>query len=224
MKRFSKILVLIIFFIMSVAVSYGQIKVACVGNSITYGSAIANRAQNNYPAQLDDLLGKGWTVKNFGVSGATMLQKGNKPYWDQDAFFDAIRFQPDIAIIMLGTSDSKPDNWKYKSQFKVNYYGMIEAFRALKSSPDIYICLPVPVVENQGGIQKQVVEGVMQEMIKSIAKTKDVHLVDMYTPFLDKEEKLFADKIHPNAQGAKMMAKTIAKVLQKDHQKTGNKE
>lgn len=33
------------------------IKVACVGNSITYGAGISNREKNSYPAQLQYYLG-----------------------------------------------------------------------------------------------------------------------------------------------------------------------
>jgi len=50
-----------------------KIKVACVGDSITFGSGIADRDNASYPAQLQKLLGDGFEVKNFGVSGRTMI-------------------------------------------------------------------------------------------------------------------------------------------------------
>ena len=34
-----------------------KIKVACVGNSVTYGYGIKNRETNCYPAQLQQMLG-----------------------------------------------------------------------------------------------------------------------------------------------------------------------
>ena len=49
------------------------VRVACVGNSITYGAGIANRQQNSYPAQLQYYLGADYEVRNFGVSGTTLL-------------------------------------------------------------------------------------------------------------------------------------------------------
>ena len=58
-------------------------RVACVGDSITYGSGIKGRETKSYPAQLAGMLGEDYVVKNFGVSGATMLKKGDKPYWKQ---------------------------------------------------------------------------------------------------------------------------------------------
>src|SRR5687768_5658034 len=63
-----------------------KIRVACVGDSITFGSGVKDRETNNYPAQLGRMLGEKWEVRNFGVSGATMLRKGDKPYDKQKAF------------------------------------------------------------------------------------------------------------------------------------------
>ena len=66
----------------------GMIRVACVGDSITYGHGIENRLKACYPAQLGRMLGDQWEVRNFGVSGATMLKQGDLPYWQQPAFKD----------------------------------------------------------------------------------------------------------------------------------------
>ncbi len=48
-----------------------QIKVACVGDSITAGYGLANPGTQSYPAQLQTILGGGYTVENYGASGAT---------------------------------------------------------------------------------------------------------------------------------------------------------
>lgn len=58
-----------------------RIKVACVGNSVTYGYGIENRETNCYPAQLQQMLGDAYEVENFGHSGATLLNKGYRPYY-----------------------------------------------------------------------------------------------------------------------------------------------
>lgn len=61
-------------------------KVACVGNSITFGAGIKERSINSYPSQLQELLGDSYEVGTFGFSGATMLKKGHKPYWTKKVF------------------------------------------------------------------------------------------------------------------------------------------
>jgi sialate O-acetylesterase len=42
------------------------VRIACVGNSVTYGYGIANRERDSYPAQLQRMLGEGYEVRNFG--------------------------------------------------------------------------------------------------------------------------------------------------------------
>jgi len=77
------------------SLGWGQqktIKVACVGNSITYGYGIENREQNSYPSVLQRLLGKGYKVGNFGHSGATLLSKGHRPYIQQEEYQKALAF------------------------------------------------------------------------------------------------------------------------------------
>ena len=59
------------------------IKVACIGNSITYGSGISDRPRDSYPSQLARMLGEKWEVRNFGVGGRTLLKKGDNPYWKE---------------------------------------------------------------------------------------------------------------------------------------------
>lgn len=99
------------------AFAFGQkVRVACVGNSITYGAGIAAREQNSYPAQLQYYLGEDYEVRNFGVSGCTSLQQGDYPYVQTGAYAQSLEFRPDIILIKLGTNDSKPQNWHVSSR------------------------------------------------------------------------------------------------------------
>lgn len=59
------------------------IRVACIGNSITYGARIKNRDRDSYPAVLSRMLGEAYWVKNFGVSARTLLNKGDHPYMNE---------------------------------------------------------------------------------------------------------------------------------------------
>jgi len=190
------------------------IKVACVGDSITYGSGIENREVQSYPAQLGQLMGEGFEVANFGVSGATMLKKGDKPYWEQKAFTQALKFAPDIVVIKLGTNDTKPQNWKHRSEYITDYKAMIDEFRALPSRPKVVVCLPVPAFEVRWGINGEIVTQEMIPALKDMVKAEGTEMLNLYKPFKNRPE-LFPDKIHPNAQGAALMAEHIAKKLQK---------
>ena len=111
-----------------------KIKVACVGNSVTYGYGIKNRETNCYPAQLQQMLGDAYEVENFGHSGATLLNKGYRPYTQQEAYQKALRFAGDYVIIHLGLNDTDPRAWpNYRDDFVRDYLSLIESFR--KANP-----------------------------------------------------------------------------------------
>ncbi len=183
-------------------------KVACVGNSITYGSGISDRENDSYPAQLQKLLGNDYHVENFGNSGRTMLKNGDHPLWIEQEFKSAIEMVPDIVIILLGTNDSKPQNWKFKEEFVPDYIAMIDTFRAINPDAQIYACLPPPAFSVQWGIRDSVITTDIIPMIRQIVDSTNVDAIDFYTPFVDKNH-LFPDDIHPNAEGAWEMAKVV---------------
>ena len=94
------------------------IRVACIGNSITYGTGIADRTNDSYPSQLQRLLGSNYQVGNFGKPGATLLYHGHRPYVKQEEFKEAIAFKGDIAVMHLGINDTDPRNWpNYRDEF-----------------------------------------------------------------------------------------------------------
>ncbi|MFK7790715.1 MAG: GDSL-type esterase/lipase family protein [Phycisphaeraceae bacterium] len=188
------------------------IRIACVGDSITFGAGIKDRKKNNYPTQLQGLLGESFAVQNFGVSGATLLKKGNKPYWKLKQFQAAQELQPNIVVIKLGTNDTKPNNWKHKDEYQADYLEMIEIFQQLDSKPKIYLCYPAPVIGEQWGINDKTVREEVIPMIDAIAKKTKLPIIDLYAPLKDKPE-LIPDKVHPNAEGATIIAETVAKAI-----------
>ncbi|MFT6792232.1 MAG: lysophospholipase L1-like esterase/pimeloyl-ACP methyl ester carboxylesterase [Rubritalea sp.] len=190
-----------------------KIKVACVGDSITFGAGVSNRAKNCYPAQLAVLLGDDYEVKNFGVSGATMLRNGDKPYIKTKAYQPSLDFEPNIVIIKLGTNDSKPGNWAKKADFKESTMRLISSYTSLTSKPRIILCKPVPVVgEGRWGITEKVTRGEVAKEIEQLALKHQLELVDLHTPLRDKPE-FIPDTVHPNAQGAERIAKHLHRYL-----------
>src|SRR5512145_1305125 len=95
--------------------------IACVGDSITYGYGLASPNTESYPAVLATLVGSAHRVQNFGVSGATLLKSGDKPYWSEAAFTASTDFAPDVVVVMLGTNDAKPQNWSHEPEFSSDY-------------------------------------------------------------------------------------------------------
>ena len=153
-----------------------RVKVACVGNSITYGATIGKRFQNCYPAILQQFMGEGYDVRNFGVSGSVVLRKGDHPYWDTKAFQDALDFNPDIVVIKLGTNDSKAHNWQFGRDFEKDYTDIVHAFAQLPAQPKIYLCLPVPAKQYPSDISDSTIRKGVIPVIRKVAKKEHLPL------------------------------------------------
>ncbi len=186
------------------------IRVACVGDSITQGVG-ASRG-NAYPVQLGRMLGEKWVVENFGVSGSTLLNHGDKPYQKQAAFKKALGARPDIVIIKLGSNDTKPQNWKFKDEFVADYKDLIKQFAALPSKPRIFICRPafVPGNGNFGINEAAVLEQI--PMLDQLATDLKLDVIDIHAALKEHPEML-PDRVHPNTAGATVMAKTVFQTL-----------
>ena len=198
----------------SLGFSADKIKVACVGDSITAGAGV-KEAKNRYPAQLADLLGAGYEVKNYGNSGSTMLDDGDKPYKKQKSFTDAVAFAADIVVIKLGTNDSKPQNWSKKEGFATSTKSLVEAFQKANPKAKIYLCYPVPVIaQGNFGINNEKVKGEIIPLIKQVADELKLPVIDLYAA-LDGKPELFPDRVHPNDQGATLIAKAVYEAIAK---------
>lgn len=198
----------------------GQIRVACVGDSITYGYGIRNWSSNNYPAQLGQLLGDGYCVQNFGVCGATASRQGDMPYEREAAYRESMAFQPKIVFLMLGTNDSKPYNYRGQEVYATDLKRILAAYRALPSFPRIYLLTPPPSFSVNGDqvefdIQAAVIENELCPAVKEVAKTEQLPRIDLYTAIKDHPE-LMRDGVHPTVDGAKMIAKTITAYLKQE--------
>jgi len=203
---------ILLFALAACAQAADKIRVACVGNSITFGAGVENRDKNSYPVKLGGLLGDEYEVHNFGVSGATLLKKGDRPYWNESAFKNATDLAPNIVIIKLGTNDTKPQNWKSSADYPADLSAMIDHFAQLASKPKVYVCLPVPVHRDLFGIRGSVLNDELLPMLKEVTQRKEVPVIDLYSALLEVPEH-FPDGVHPNAAGAELMAKAVHKAL-----------
>lgn len=189
------------------------IRVACIGDSITAGSGLEHPSRQSYPAQLGELLGDAYDVRNFGVSGATLIVEGDKPYRTQPAFVDALRFAPDIVVIALGTNDTKPQNWAHRDRFVHHYIRLIGQISEMPETPRIFICRPMPAWPPSGwGISPEVIEHELPPLLAEVARSERVTLIDLFTPLRDRPE-LAPDHVHPNAEGAALIAQTVAAAI-----------
>lgn len=214
MKRlFISVLILTSLFYFTYAAE--PIKVACVGNSVTYGAGIAERETMSYPAQLQRMLGEDYHVENFGHSGATLLKKGHNPYWELNELKEAISFNADVVVIHLGLNDTDPRNWaNYRDDFTKDYKALIDTFKAKGS--EVWICRLTPIFHQHPRFKSGTRDWFwqIQEEIERVAKTNKVGLIDLHTPLYN-HPNLFPDALHPNAEGATILANTVFTAISK---------
>ncbi len=188
-----------------------KIKVACVGNSVTYGYLLPNPATQSYPAQLQQMLGDKYEVGNFGHSGATLLNKGHRPYMKLPEFRAALDFKADLVVIHLGLNDTDPRNWpQHGDEFITDYRALIDSFRVVNPKAQIWICEMTPIFHDHWRFESGTRDwhALIQQRIRQVAATAGVGLIDLHTP-LHKYPNLFPDALHPNKEGAGILARTV---------------
>ncbi|SNZ02070.1 GDSL-type esterase/lipase family protein [Flagellimonas pacifica] len=183
------------------------VKIACVGNSITYGAGMADRENNAYPAQLQNMLGDAYEVKNFGVNGRTLLKNGDFPYWETEQYQEALSYNPDIVFIKLGTNDAKQQNRVHMGEFESNYKSLIASFRNKNEKARIVLLLPVPSYSNDStGIWNPIIKDEITPITQKVAYDLNLETIDLYQLFVGNPG-LMPDEIHPSSLGATIMAK-----------------
>ena len=200
------------------AVAQEKIKVACIGNSVTYGMTHKNPAETSYPTQLQQMLGEEYEVRNFGHSGATLLSKGHRPYINLPEYTAALEFAPDIAVIHLGLNDTDPRNWpNYRDEFYGDYMNIIEALREKNSKVEIYVCQMSPIFNWHRRFKSGTRDWYwqIQEVIKTIAENGNFELINLSRHLYNRPD-LMPDALHPNEQGAEIIAKQVYSAITDD--------
>jgi acyl-CoA thioesterase I len=206
----------------AVAYARSPTNVACLGDSITVGVG-ASSVDKEYPSVLQVTMGTGVDVQNFGVSGATMLTNGDKPYTKEYRYMQAVQYVMALpadavvdVVIMLGTNDSKPYNWTpdggvmQDKEYIADYEAMIRTLAGMPSKPAIYVVLPpatgpTPCCDING----TVIHDQILPAIKTVAADYNLAVIDAYTPFVGHSELITYDNVHPNDDGNAVLAQTI---------------
>lgn len=193
------------------ALASPKVKVACIGNSITYGAGIMNRDKNSYPAQIQAYLGEAYDVRNFGVSARTLLTGGDLPYIQTNEYKQSLDFQPDIVLIKLGTNDSKPQNrGLLATDYRRDYQALIDSYKALPSRPRVILLSPVKCFTDDN-ISDSVIGGRIVPLTREIAYDNSLETLNLYNLFGNSwESHLMPDRIHPSSIGAGTLAADIA--------------
>ena len=196
-----------------------KIRVACVGNSVTYGYLLENRERESYPSQLQRMLGDGFEVGNFGHSGSTLLNHGHRPYVKVAEYTQALDFAADLVVIHLGLNDTDPRNWpNYNDEFIGDYLALIESFRRVNPQCRIWICRMTPIFHGHKRFKSGTRDWFWQEQqaIERVAEIAGTGLIDLHEALYCRPD-LFGDALHPDGEGAGILARSVYGALTGDY-------
>lgn len=204
------------------------LKVACIGDSITFGYCLPDRLNTCYPNQLQLLLNEKYPgkyeVRNFGNSGRgiyldTMRGNEKRGYKFMKEYADALAWKPDIVICNLGINDNGEYIKEYtggrkRGQFVKDYLAMMKPFAEANPNVKYYMWTKLSPLTNGQRFYRSSEPFLMQADLQAVAKELGARTIDMQKPLMAECDAIFAsDKIHPNADGAKIIAETTFKAL-----------
>ena len=185
-------------------------RVACIGDSITWGFTLLNPWKQSYPALLQEMLGKDYEVRNFGYNDASARFDADTPYVKKRVYRESLAWNPDIVLLMLGTNDTKKRNWDPEI-FRRDYRRIVESYQELSSNPRIVLIAPIRIFLLQGlhllGLYPETMEEGVRPAIREIAADMGLERIDLKDLFTDSSYCM--DGVHPQKTGARMLAEAI---------------
>lgn len=191
----------------------GAIKVATVGDSLTYGYGLENRDIQAYPSILADLLGSHYQVHNFGLSGRSLQSTSDFPYFLEENAQLSLLSEPDIVVIMIGSNDSRGPYWN-KERFIAEYRQMVQGYQDLASQPDVFVVIPPFVPTSRFGLNNAIIKDELQDIISKIADDLGAHVINLY-PLTEGHLEYYSDGLHLNYLGNQVIAQEIFSQLLK---------
>ncbi len=187
-----------------------MIRVACIGDSITWGFTLLNPWKQSYPALLQQKLGADYEVRNFGHNDAAARFDADTPYVRRSVYQESQEWQPDIVLLMLGTNDTKHRNWD-PDIFRRDYTQIVDSYLALDSKPRVILIGPIRIFRRLNlaimGVHPEALEAGVRPAIQEIAEQKGLEFIDLKDLFTDSSYMI--DGVHPQAEGARMLAEEI---------------
>lgn len=218
---------------------FAKTKIACVGDSITFGATVAQRATHSYPYCLQQMLGEDYEVVNFGNSGKTAgdypgQKRRGRYYGDTKEHQNAVSFEGDMYICNLGINDTGP--WWDAKLFVQGYEDLIGQWIAKRKNTKLFMWTQLapdfrgplgqkacpgnvfdpkyhfPLSDNGTAVKRPEVE----KLLGQIASKHKAVEMDMLTPLDNHPEFYSGDGLHPNASGAKRLAQLTCAALYRE--------
>lgn len=193
------------------AAAQAPLRVACIGDSITYGDQLPDRAVQSYPAVLERLAGGRFAVRNFGVNATTALPGTGRAWTGTPACRDALAFAPDLVVVMLGINDlAFPGR---HGEYPAGLRDILRRFQTLPSAPRVFLCTLTPIAPAEAQAPaNQTIRDTLNPAIRAVAAETGAQVIDISAAFPNREE-LLPDGLHPAPAGAEIIARAVLAAL-----------
>lgn len=181
-------------------------KVACIGDSLTRGYLLEDA--QSYPAQLQQLLGAQYEVRNFGHTSSYVIDDGPVEYRNTEDYSAAIRYDADILIFMFGSNDVGAYNFT-PLYFQNQYRELIDSFRQTKKNPKIYLIIAPDSHDLHFGLIQQTIQPVM-----SLGQQLPATVINPYYLFLGHPEDYLSDGLHLTGTAYGKLAQLVLRAMQ----------
>lgn len=192
-------------------------RVACIGDSLTYGHAWHNQS---YPVYLQQILGDGVQVQNFGVNGSAVTNRSESNYtlkYDTlQECRNSLAFDPDVVVIMLGSNDGY--NWTGSAPtFEEEYAKLINSYLDNGAKQVVLLTSPPTMENNAFNISDEIIKTQVCPRQREIAEQFGLPLVEIREAFDARSDvsSLFrpGDGVHFSVEGAQFVAQLVADKL-----------
>ena len=181
-------------------------KVACIGDSLTRGYLLEDA--QSYPAQLQQLLGAQYEVRNFGHTSSYVIDDGPVEYRNTEDYSVAIQYDADILIFMFGANDVGAYNFT-PLYFQNQYRELIDSFRQTKKHPKIYLIIAPDSRDLHFGLIQQTIQPVM-----TLGQQLPATVINPYYLFLGHPEDYLSDGLHLTGTAYGKLAKLVYQAMQ----------
>lgn len=185
-------------------------RVACIGDSLTWGFSLPDPRRQSYPALLQERLGEEYEVRNFGCNGASVRCDADLPYMETMVYGESRAWNPDIVLLMLGSNDATPWGWDAVA-FRSDYERIVASYRDLPSHPRVILIAPIRIFRVMGmtfgGLSPEILEEGVRPVIHEVAEECELQCLDLVDLFTD--ERYCYDGVHPNGEGTMLMRDAI---------------
>ncbi len=182
-----------------------ELRVACVGDSTTWGTHATRAEGVTYPDYLAKLGRRTLQVRNFGVGSTTLLRRSGRAWCDTGELENALAFQPDIVIVMFGVNEiSHPE---LLDDFLPDAIWLVEQFKHAMPNSCIFLSTPTPLAPDDEKHQANMeLSTKIIPVLRQVAEKTGCRIIEVnhdYPPTLN----YLPDGVHPNARGNRLIAK-----------------